>query len=114
MARYEIKFSVTGNNPKTIVNLIKKVFPEVSVGIEKYEEKSRANRYADAQQMFEDSKSEVSSLKEELESWRDGLPENLQNGSKADELDEAIQGLESVESEMESVNFDDVSFPGMF
>jgi hypothetical protein len=34
-------------------------------------------------------------LRDELQNWRDNLPESLQNGSKADELDEAIGQLES-------------------
>jgi chromosome segregation ATPase len=38
----------------------------------------------------------MNELKEELESWRDNLPENLQNGSKADELNEAIDAIDGV------------------
>jgi hypothetical protein len=43
-----------------------------------------------------DAFSGMGELKEELESWRDNLPENLQNGSKADELNEAIDGIDGV------------------
>lgn len=44
----------------------------------------------------QDAFSGMSELKEELESWRDNLPENLQNGSKADELNEAIDIIDGV------------------
>jgi hypothetical protein len=33
----------------------------------------------------------------EMQSWRDGLPENLQDGDKANQLDEAINGLEELQ-----------------
>jgi len=33
----------------------------------------------------------------QLHSWRDGLPENLQDGDKATQLDEAINGLEELQ-----------------
>lgn len=76
---------------------------------------SRADRLAAAQGMVDDARGEVESLKDELEGWKDGLPENLQNGSKADELQEAIDALESLVSNLDSVEgFDDVNFPGMY
>lgn len=39
--------------------------------------------------------SEIDSLKEELQSWYDNLPENFQNGDKGQRLQEAIDQLES-------------------
>ena len=39
------------------------------------------------------AKDTVEELRDELQSWRDNLPENLQSGSKAEELDEAISNL---------------------
>lgn len=74
-------------------------------------------------------------LKDELESWKDNLPENLQSSNKASMLDDAISQLESAISALGNVNlepdFDDienvaqeiedavaeaesVEFPGMF
>ena len=53
-------------------------------------------------------------LMEELQSWRDGLPENLQSGSKADALDEAIRNLETIISSCDEIEGTDVEFPGMF
>lgn len=45
----------------------------------------------------------IEELKDELQNWRDNLPESKQQSGKADELDEAIQGLEQ-DSEPEIPN----------
>jgi hypothetical protein len=41
--------------------------------------------------------SEASDLRDELQDWLDGIPENMQNGSKAEQLQEAINILENVQ-----------------
>jgi len=40
---------------------------------------------------------ELGSLRDELQEWLDSLPESLQGGSKADQLEEAISSLDSCE-----------------
>jgi DNA repair exonuclease SbcCD ATPase subunit len=57
--------------------------------------KSRADRYSDAQGNVSQAKSDAEDLRDELQNWRDGLPENLSNGSKAEQLDEAISNLDT-------------------
>jgi hypothetical protein len=42
--------------------------------------------------------SELESLRDELQEWYDNLPESLRGGSKGDELQEAINGLDSASS----------------
>lgn len=42
-------------------------------------------------------------LKDELESWKDNLPEQLQDGSKADELQDAIEQLDEAASLLEDI-----------
>lgn len=74
---------------------------------------TRADRFSFAQAKISEALAEVQSLKEELESWRDNLPENLQGGSKADELDTAISELYEMESWLEDCEGKDVSFPSM-
>lgn len=75
---------------------------------------SRADRLADAASLVGDAKGEVESLKQELEDWRDNMPESLQGGSKHDELEEAISELLELEEQLEQVSgFDNVNFPGM-
>lgn len=53
-------------------------------------------------------------LRDELQNWYDNLPENLQNGSKADALQTAIDELENIISDLENVEGASVEFPGMF
>lgn len=43
-------------------------------------------------------------LRDELQNWLDNLPENLQNGSKADTLSDSISSLEEVISYVEDIN----------
>lgn len=40
---------------------------------------------------------ELTTLRDELQEWRDNLPESLQSGSKADQLDEAISALDDAD-----------------
>lgn len=43
-----------------------------------------------------DAQSGAEELRDELQEWFDNMPENLQNGSKAEEIQEAIDALEDV------------------
>ena len=77
---------------------------------------SRADRLTFALADAADALSEVESLREEIESWKDGLPENLQSGSKADELDECMSQLDAAKDALENAisEGENVSFPGMY
>lgn len=46
----------------------------------------------------------IEELKEEIESWKENLPENLQSSEKADKLDECAGTLEDGIYNLESVN----------
>lgn len=48
-----------------------------------------------------DAQSTLEDLKDELDSWKENLPESLQSGSKADELQEAVDALDSAISTLE-------------
>lgn len=76
--------------------------------VEKLGPETRADRFASARRAV---LSEVEDLKEELQAWRDALPENLQSGSKADELDAAIDQLDTLWSALDDLEWD-VEFPG--
>lgn len=72
---------------------------------------------------IESASGDVDELKGELESWLEGMPENLQGGQKADELQTAIDALETVKDALDeaqqaletaSDEAGNVEFPGMF
>lgn len=77
--------------------------------------KSRANRLAETLDMTEKI-ADVEQLKEELEEWLNNLPENLQSSNKAELLQEAIDNLDNIVTELENIQElkHDVEFPGMF
>lgn len=43
------------------------------------------------------SHDELDSLRDEMESWRDGIPENLRGGDKYSQVDEACNALDSID-----------------
>ena len=59
---------------------------------------------------------EAEELKDELEAWLENMPENLQDGSKAGEIQEAIDELEEVIDHLNEAvdSAGNVNFPGMF
>jgi hypothetical protein len=75
--------------------------------------KSRRVRYEEIIKTIEDAAMEINNLREELQDWLDNLPENLQDGQKADELMEATEKLEIVESLLDEVVEEEIDFPGM-
>ncbi len=87
---------------------------EAMVRMVKPRRSSRADRLADALRRVEDAKGEVECLREELEEWRDNLPDSFRDGDKGQMLEEAIQNLEQVESSLDEAMSTDVEFPGMY
>ena len=77
--------------------------------------KSRATRLSEAIAKIEEGLGEVTDLKDEMESWKDSIPENLQNGDKANQVSECFDNLEQGESSLtEAVEqLQGVEFPGM-
>jgi predicted RNase H-like nuclease (RuvC/YqgF family) len=75
---------------------------------------SRAKRFDEAKAKIEEAKSIFEELQEELQSWLDNLPENLQSSSKADSLNEAIDNLNTIISDCDNIDGTEVEFPGMF
>jgi ATP-dependent protease HslVU (ClpYQ) peptidase subunit len=75
---------------------------------------SRWERFEVAMSDVSDAKTMVEELRNELQSWRDNLPENLQDGEKASQLDEAIQSLETVIEGLDQAESESPEFPSMF
>ena len=76
---------------------------------------SRADRLSEAESMVSDAQGVVEELKDELQEWYDNLPDNFKDGDKGSQLQEAIDALESLHSNLEEAigNFG-VDFPGMY
>jgi hypothetical protein len=114
---YTIKLTVEASRFETVRKKADEAFGTDLKEVIKVEHATSRNGQLDeAMQLVEDAKSEVESLKEELEQWKDNLPESLQNGSKGEELDEAIQALEEVAEKLDDAMNDsqNVCFPGMY
>jgi len=116
-----IVISVSGKNIRedTITKLVKgailEKYPEASVSVTRKEPAdTRAKRFEEAKDDVNEAKSVGEELRDELQEWLDGLPENLQGGQKADELQEAIDALEEFVNSLEDADGADVSFPGMY
>lgn len=83
------------------------------------EQKSRADRLADAVAKIQDGLGEVESLAEEMRSWADnmsGAGTGLENTQKYSDVDEAASSLESAKDAIESAasELDNVNFPTMY
>jgi uncharacterized protein (DUF1697 family) len=75
---------------------------------------SRADRLQAAMDLVEDAKSEVESLRDELQEWFDNLPESFQQGQKGEDLEEAISGLSDLYDNLENCDGSNVAFPVMY
>ena len=77
---------------------------------------SRSLRMAAIVESISIAVTETKELEGELESWLENMPKNLQDGTKAGELQEAIDWLEEVIDHLNEAidSADDVNFPGMF
>jgi hypothetical protein len=113
MATY--KFEITKDHARG--ETIKKMLEEkgFSVIMTKVEPpKSRADRLAVAESLVSEAASIVEELRDEMEEWQGNLPENLQSSDKASQIEDAISNLDSLQSELEGLDFGSIEFPGMY
>lgn len=114
MARFRILVGKKGLRYETVKKVAEKVFAGYSVQVTKENEPvTRAERFDRAKDLASQAREEIENLRDELEAWKDSLPENLQNGQKADELDEAINALQEAADGIETMENTDVEFPSM-
>lgn len=123
MARYKINLTVESTNISSVEKKLREAFgaPVPVHTTEKLTTPAgRAARLDAALQELNTAKdaaeSEINELRDELQNWLDGMPENLQGSSKAEELQTAIDELESLVSEVEDITVPEsnVDFPTMF
>lgn len=94
---------------------VKDKYPEAFISVQRKNPAiSRSDRFGAAQAMVSDARSEGESLRDELQEWLDNLPENLQQGSKADEIQSAIDELETFISSLDEAENVSPEFPGMY
>jgi len=117
MARFKIDIEGKGLQTATIEKLVEAFKKDRNVKasfIKVKEAESRGDRFSEAISLIGDAKSEFESLRDELEEWKSGMPENLQEGQKAQEIDDAISELEECISSAEDLEGKEVNFPGMY
>lgn len=99
---------------KLVKDALSKKFPDADISVQRKETpESRSERWAEAQSLVADAKAEAEDLRDEMQNWYGSLPENLQNGSKADEIQTAIDALEDIISSLENAETE-VDFPAMY
>lgn len=114
MARYKIILNVEGSRIDSVRQRCLSVFgSDISAQVTKIEQQTRADRLSDAAGLVQDAVGILEELRGELDEWKSNLPENLQDGGKAEELDEAMAGLDEIKDVLENVDFGNVSFPRM-
>ena len=121
MAIYTITARVDAARKDSVEKILRTAFKKEEGGEpivfsveKKTSPESRADRLSEAESMADDARAIVEELKGEMEEWHESIPENLQNGDKANEVQEAIDALEELQSNLENCSFGDVNFPGMF
>lgn len=74
---------------------------------------SRADRFSLLQNDIINAKDGIETLRDELQDWLDNIPENLQGGSKAEQLEETIDELDTIIDSLDEAGTTDINFPGM-
>ena len=110
MAEYRITGTFHGRDARPLRKALANL--EVNGRVERVKpNKSRADRFSEALDDVRAGQEAIVELRDELQEWRDNIPENLEDGEKAEQLDTAIDAL----TEFEEIEVEvDVEFPTMF
>lgn len=110
MAEYRITGTFIGRDARYLRKALANL--EVNGRVERVKpNKSRADRFSEALDDVRAGQEAIVELRDELQEWRDNIPENLEDGEKAEQLDTAIDAL----TEFEEIEVEvDVEFPTMF
>lgn len=115
MARYKITGEVEGKSGANVkASLRKGLYADALSVVKINPATSRAARLSAAESDFDDAKSEVEALRDEMQEWYDNMPENLQGGAKGEEVQAAVDALEDIVNNIDGIDFSGVDFPGMF
>lgn len=118
MAKYKITFTIDAARKESVDKKLREAFGDKVDGLTWEAEKvksptNRSERLAEAEALVDDARSIVEELKDEMEQWRDSIPENLQGGEKYSEVETACDALDEIYSNLEQSDWG-VEFPGMF
>jgi len=98
-----------------IEKYVKVKYPEARIAVARKEPvESRADRFAEAKSLVSAAHSQAEALRDELQEWRDGMPLNLQQGDKAQEIETAIEELGLFFNALDEADGVEVEFPGMY
>lgn len=114
---YKVMLTVSGSKLETMLKKAKEAFGEALLTVEKVSRvSSRADELADAMGRVSAAKDDIESLKSDIESWRDNLPDAFRDGEKGSQLEECMEALDQVISSLDDAesNADSVEFPGMY
>jgi len=111
MAFYRVQLTTEGRD----IRAIRKQHPQASV-MKINRNKSRSDRLAEARSLLENAQSEIETLRDEMTSWFENLPESFGGGDKGSALEETAEKLgEAFDAIDEATGaLDDVEFPGMY
>jgi len=107
--------TVTGSRLESTLKKAQEAFGDKLLNVEKVSRiSSRADQMGEAVGMIQNAKSVCEDLKDQIESWKDNLPENFQD--KASQLEECTEALEQVISSLDEAesNAESLEFPGMY
>lgn len=120
MARYKVSFEIpearVSTAQKSMTEMLAKLgYEGITPSVTKIETKqSRADRLGEAESAFENAKSIVEELRDEMEEWHSNMPENLQSSAKGEEVEAARDALQEIADGLDGCDFSNVSFPGMY
>lgn len=118
MSRWRIEVQGKGLRKASVEKVLKRLQDELkdcTVSVtDASPPESRADRFEAAKTLVEEAKYEFEELYSELESWFEGMPENLQAGQKGEELEAAISELSDVINTAEELADCEVNFPSMY
>jgi hypothetical protein len=117
MAKYIITLMIEAAKQDSVKKKLKAAFgEEIPIhSVQKLKtQESRADRLSEAGGLVRQASDIVEELKNEMDHWYKSIPENLQDGEKASKIEQARDELGSLHSQLEALDFDNVSFPKMF
>jgi hypothetical protein len=74
---------------------------------------SRPDRFESSVRKVSEAREEFETLREELETWYDSLPDSFQQGDQGENMQAAMDRLQEIHDELDKIDFSAVEFPGM-